>query len=168
MQMLLRRPSAQQIDALAAQLAGARSCQDELLTGLALDQQMHDLQQGGQFLHFINDDLGFVPVALHQFGQPFRPGGQESQGLRIEQVNPQRLGIVMGGPERLARATRTKQEKVIAARRENSRDKCHSEAQNGGTAANFKGIQCQRWLSQRVRGVPKLEPTVAEEFLPDR
>jgi hypothetical protein len=55
----------------------------------------------------------------------------------------------MGGPERLARATRPKQEKVIVARREDSRDECHSEAQNGGTDADFKGILPDRCILQR-------------------
>jgi hypothetical protein len=47
---------------------------------------------------------------------------------------------VVGGPERFARAARPQQEKMILTRREDSRNECHSESQNGGIDADFKGL----------------------------
>jgi hypothetical protein len=57
MKMFLDCATTQQIGALAPQLPRAGACQRELLTGLALDQQVYRIQKLRQLLDLVDDDI---------------------------------------------------------------------------------------------------------------
>jgi hypothetical protein len=95
MEVYLGCASAQQIDSVAPQLAGAGSSEDELLSGLSLNKQMHNFQQSRKFLHLIDDNLRFVSIAFDELDQALGPSRQLAVDLRVQQVNPQRLRVVM-------------------------------------------------------------------------
>jgi hypothetical protein len=58
-----RGTPAQQIDSVATELARARAGENELLTLLAFDQQVHDFEKLGQLLDLVDDDLLLTGVS---------------------------------------------------------------------------------------------------------
>src|SRR5437660_6280607 len=62
MQVLLGRSSPQQIYPMARQLARGRARENELLPGLALDEQVNDLEELGELLDLVDDDLLLLPA----------------------------------------------------------------------------------------------------------
>jgi len=106
-----------------------------LLAGLALDEKMDDFQQFREFLNFINHDLPYSQIGLHNFSEAFRPGGKLAMGLWIEQIDPQGFGKPGPRPESLPRSPGSQQEKMIIPRIEESRNKFHNESQYGDNSA---------------------------------
>jgi len=97
MQVLLGRSSAQQIDPMPTQLACARARENELLPGLALYEQVNDLQELGQLLDLVNDDRLPRRRGDH-FGEALGLRRQRPQRRRVQQIDPQRIRELMRAP----------------------------------------------------------------------
>src|SRR5881227_1622398 len=97
--------ASQKIHAAAAQLAGARSGKDETPPLVLLHQRMHQMEQFGNSLHFINDHGQIGPRSLDNVAEPFRTGRQFTSKVGLEQIKQQALGKRLAQPRGLPRTT---------------------------------------------------------------
>ena len=98
MQVKIRGPPAEEIDAVAAKLPRARAGQDELLPRLLLDEQMHHLEQLRQLLHFVRP----APAAGRDSPstKSRKRSGRAANSRcvrRVEQIDPEAFRGTRGG-----------------------------------------------------------------------
>jgi len=70
--MAQKPPARQQVDPSPPQLSRAGSRKDETPPGSALDQVVHDVQQFGDPLHLVDQDLPLFRCAEDGFGESLR------------------------------------------------------------------------------------------------
>jgi hypothetical protein len=101
-------PAGQQIRMPAPQLRGTRSREEERV-GRVLDQPVHLVEQGGDLLHFVDDDHpgGASRESLAQQRGPRRVLRED---IRLQQIDRRGVRVVVAEPVALADATRAPEE----------------------------------------------------------
>ena len=77
----------QQVDARAPQLAGARAGEHESQPRSRLDEFVHDVEQGGHPLHFVEHDHPRIGDAGDQFAESLGPRPELPLRLRLQKVD---------------------------------------------------------------------------------
>ena len=75
---------------------------------------MHDLEQFGQLLHFVDHDRLCRYRGGKHLAQPLRPSPEPPNRCRVEQIDMQGVGVGLLGPPSLAGAARPEQKNARA------------------------------------------------------
>ena len=133
MQRAAHGPAAQQVDAAAPELAGARSGQHETRRRRLLQHRMDDGEQLRDALDLVDDHRVRAGRAGDQLAQPLGAGAQGAVARRVEQVQEQGARQPVAQPRRLAGAAGAEQEAAPVGNLEKSADEIHFGSKNGTT-----------------------------------
>ena len=106
------RPSGQQVHPRAPQLSGAGAGHDKLDTGLLLHDLVHNIQQGRNALHFVDDHPGGTPLRGQPLPQTLGTRHIRAVGLGIEQIQRRNISEHLPQPRRFPRAARPEKERA--------------------------------------------------------
>jgi hypothetical protein len=130
-------PPRQQVHAFPLELARAGAGEDEPETAAPLDQIVDHVQEDGRLLHLVDHHHAPVRIAGDQLPQPFRPCGVLPVDLGPQQVNPQRVRILLPEPGRFPRSARSEEEEMSGRSLEESRDRRQIRCVFGGSHARL-------------------------------
>ena len=123
-------PAREKVHSVAPELAGAGAREDEPVPPPGLHEVVHDVQEFGNALDFVDDHIASGRRAMHQFAEAFRAGGQPAVQLRLQQVHDQSIRQRRGQPGGLARPARAEEEEAASRKGEESRQCRHNVGQN--------------------------------------
>ena len=137
MHRAVRRPSAQQVHPATAELAGARTRQDEARWRRLLHDGMDYGQQIRDALDLVDDHRLLPRRSGEQLSQALGTGAQPAMELRFEQVDEQGVGNAFAQPRRLPGATGPEDEAATVRKLEESTYEFHFRSKSGYTASNL-------------------------------
>ena len=115
-QLVAQGPPSQEVRRAVADLAGAGAAQRKAEITV-LDEPVNLVEQSGDFLNFVDDDLpGGVQVGrLQILAQKLGAGDVAAELVGLEQVEPDAVGVALPEQRALARLSRSPQKEGLGA-----------------------------------------------------